>query len=776
MNTDNPFYRPETPKNSLELIRWAIFEPNRLEKFSSTLSRKASVIWFLKTCPWIIILTITLYFFFSAIIVALDLPVCVPGEFKSDITEKWIIGNFLSNFLLLINLTYYSMAFYLGLCLIIAFTIALIANLTNVLAVGLGLGLVVGLLAGLIEVMVKALTKNMIAVLAYGLTAGLIGRIAIAVTYNFTGIFKIVIFYCSFFRIIFYPYYFIEVLLFSRNNLTQNPFLKDALIWFSLPNLVPKLLEDSWNYPQIAIQFSVFLFEHRPLQKKLAFRIIHKATAATWYYYPLWAEALIEPIEMNGYHIEFEKYFPSSNWFRQLETVKSQLIQAEKQNHKGFKKDAWQNFHASLKTFEQITLTQSDIWKADYLKAIRKWQEESQKQMKQMEEELKFLEPVTRNIYRAGEALRPNEYGQQTFVGREDLRDELSFRILSSGIMPTFLLQGQRRVGKTSLVNFLPELLGPRFLILSQDMQSDEFQSVSDCLKGFIRKARFELKFENTPLSLLRGDSKVEKPFENTPLPLSRGDSKMEKTPENLLDCWREFRTFFENTAQQQERKIILAWDEYENFHRLLQKQGENGQRLLEAMRSFSQHQNQVVFLFTGLSLFADLGEPDFSRYFVHAHRLKVDYLKKEAAEKLITRPYEEFNLIYPSDVVEKIWQLTCGHPALLQHICSEMVNIANMQNRKEMTQSDLETVCREKILDRGNAVMTTFWKDFCTGTLKNTVMEILHTQTSANRSDVLRLLDYGFIQEPEPGKYRLRVPLFAQWIARFGESFPGKV
>ena len=239
------------------------------------------------------------------------------------------------------------------------------------------------------------------------------------------------------------------------------------------------------------------------------------------------------------------------------------------------------------------------------------------------------------------------------------------------------------------------------------------------------------------------------------------------------MESWREFRTFFETVAQKEDRKIILAWDEYENFHRLLQKENEDGQRLLEAMRSFSQHQNQVIFLFTGLLLFADLpGEPDFSRYFVHAHRLKVDYLKKEAVEKLITKPYEEFNLIYPPETVEEIWQRTCGHPALLQHICFELVNIANIQNRKEMKPEDLETVCREKILDRGNAVMTTFWKDFCTGTLKTTVMEIMQKQTSANRSDVVRLLDYGFIKEEEAGKYRLRVSLFEQWIAKYGESF----
>ncbi|MGE0086098.1 MAG: hypothetical protein AB7S75_16955 [Desulfococcaceae bacterium] len=508
----------------MELVRWLIFEPNLLEKFSRTLSRKASVIWFLKTFPWIILLTVTLYFFFSAIIVALDLPIRFPGEFKSGIVEKWHPEEFFPNFLLWIQKTYIYMAFVLALILaggiVLSLTLGLPFVLTGSLVVALTFTLLEGLsenftFGGLVTVFFKVgfavglagfFKLDLIMGVAAGLGIGLGEGLVFGSKENWELGFKVglasglasVLGFCSgYFRIPFYPFYVIKN--FIWNSLTLNPFLKDATIRLPIPFLKQKLLKFSWNNSQLSFQFRDFLLEHRPLQKTLAFHITHTATAATWYHHPLHAEFLILPLldeEDTESKLYFQrakwinkletlksqrilaKYRPSANWFRQLETLKSQLIQAEKQNHKGLKKDAWQSFHASLKKFEEITLTQSDIWKADYLKAIRKWQEESEKQMKQMEEELKYLESVTRNIYRVGEALRPNEYGQQTFVGREDLRDEFSFRILSSGIMPTFLLQGQRRVGKTSLVNFLPELLGPRFLILSQDMQSDEFQVV----------------------------------------------------------------------------------------------------------------------------------------------------------------------------------------------------------------------------------------------------------------------------------------------------------
>ena len=49
--------------------------------------------------------------------------------------------------------------------------------------------------------------------------------------------------------------------------------------------------------------------------------------------------------------------------------------------------------------------------------------------------------------------------------------------------------------------------------------------------------------------------------------------------------------------------KLILAFDEYEALHYLLQVKPEQGARLLAAMRSFSQRQNHIVFLFVGSAL-----------------------------------------------------------------------------------------------------------------------------------------------------------------------------
>ncbi len=461
-------------------------------------------------------------------------------------------------------------------------------------------------------------------------------------------------------------------------------------------------------------------------------------------HYPLDLNRLIDP----GIEKATGIFSPTAKWTEQLKRIQSELATARQQNHNRLKKESWDRFHDALKEFEKITLRQSRRWKHDYLKAIRRWIEESEKKQTELENLLKATEAISANFFRRGEALNPEDTGPQPFFGRNDLKDDLAFRILSSGNMPMFLLQGQRRVGKTSMLNFLQILLGTGFLVITQDMQSDEFGSVADVFNGF----------------LTRYQKKTQK---------NADDSG--QMPEEAMAAWKHFRTSFEKAVQTEKRKIILAFDEYENFHQLVRAEKENGERLIEAMRAFSQEQNRVVFLFTGLHLFADLGEPDFGRHFVQTHRLKVDYLKPEDARTLITNPYPDFNLTYPPEMVDEMIKMTDGHPALLQHICHELVIRANIQSRRNMNCDDLKHVLEESVLDRSNEVMVRFWLDFCrhgaAETMQQTVWEIMKTGKAKNKRDGNRLLDYGFIIRAND-QFSLRVPLFEQWIKRHGESF----
>jgi len=83
------------------------------------------------------------------------------------------------------------------------------------------------------------------------------------------------------------------------------------------------------------------------------------------------------------------------------------------------------------------------------------------------------------------------------FFEREDLRQVPAREIMTAAEMPLFLILGQRRVGKASLLNFLPELLGSGFVVISQDLQDDRIESVPAWLADLRRRIAEKLERED---------------------------------------------------------------------------------------------------------------------------------------------------------------------------------------------------------------------------------------------------------------------------------------
>jgi hypothetical protein len=234
--------------------------------------------------------------------------------------------------------------------------------------------------------------------------------------------------------------------------------------------------------------------------------------------------------------------------------------------------------------------------------------------------------------------------------------------------------------------------------------------------------------------------------------------------------AWSSLEPWLTDHAERSGRRLILAFDEYETLHRYLQQDPDQGRRLLGAMRSFSQHQTRVCLLFAGATPFSELRGPDWSEFFVQAVRLKVDYLGRADAIRLITEPVP--SLRYPPQVPERLFELTQGHPALLQRLCKELVDIANRDDRRVMTEADLDEALTRGI-DRETAAMERFWNEFCvTPGCRACVEDILAGRAPADRPALMRLDQHGYIVQQD-GRWRLRVPLFEDWLNRYRDGFP---
>ncbi|MBK6949783.1 MAG: ATP-binding protein [Haliscomenobacter sp.] len=328
---------------------------------------------------------------------------------------------------------------------------------------------------------------------------------------------------------------------------------------------------------------------------------------------------------------------------------------------------------------------ETKTWIQDYVDALDLWIKETEGRIQNLEKEARNRLPFGENPYVPGKALTPKN-GEDVFRGRKAASNQLARRITGSRELPMVLIQGQRRVGKTSLINFLETLLDRRFMVIKQDLQ----QGGCDTIGGWLQDLR----------------QKVNTAFDHK--------EETEWIPGgNWANDWETLGNHIIKLAEAHEMRIILALDEYERLHFLLQQLPLiEAKHLLEAMRSFSQHQNRVVLLFAGLLDLVDLTEPDWSGIFVQRELIRVDYLTESDAKICFKCPS-------PIILFNAIRALSTGFgnlpgPAYIG-TRDRLLPFDRASSRRDpiVTHSMLEECLDSTILPRGNQVMRVFWTEF---------------------------------------------------------------
>jgi Holliday junction resolvasome RuvABC ATP-dependent DNA helicase subunit len=730
----DPHYFSTTPRSSWELFKWIFTEPIKLDKFDDSLSRIDSFFLSFKTYIWIFLFSFILFTVSTFLIAFFDIPNLYFWFFNNEIQNSW--ENHISiydKFLFLLEMEKKTMNIYMLIYLFILFIISYILQFAKSVYLG----------------------TNFILVLLFSLSI-IFGYISSSISFiNFVGnydvhilsiifnymigfiisIFFLLFYYFIFLKLYFYIYYFVSNF-FVNINLRNNLYLNSGYISFSILHLEKKIADDSFFRPYLSADFMFFLFEFRPYQRKLAFYLANTFHASILYHYTLSSDYIEIPKN-------YEKNQPTENFTNTLKILKDELEKYQIQTNIHNKVASLKEVIKILKNLEQQMLIEKRGWSEYYLKAIRANLNEANARLENLELEAKKHEPITANIYETGNPLSPN-YQNQLFKGRKDLIDRLSNIIYTSQQIPLLLIQGQRRVGKTSLINYLEQLLGSGFKIVKIDMQSPSNKEFNLLIQNINQKLNEKLGIDETI-----------------------------EINDNTLYTWIAFENYLIKYTKELNYKIIIAFDEYEAFHKNIVKKHKDD--ILANMRSFIQSQNQVIFLFAGMLRISDLTSPNWDEYFPQAQRLKVDYLSKEESYELITHPVDDFNLVYSDDVADEVYRWTMGHPQLLQTICSNIVTIANQTNQKRVNKEMVEKA-KDEVFEVNEMPMTIFWREFCGDAEREVIEQILANQTITQESKeqrraLARLVDYGFImrlfgaEASDSVQYRIFVPLFKKWL-----------
>lgn len=402
-------------------------------------------------------------------------------------------------------------------------------------------------------------------------------------------------------------------------------------------------------------------------------------------------------------------------------------------------------------------LTQSSEPYAErFRRIVMRWQETVADHQRQLAEAVERRQEIE-SPYIIGIPLTEQ---QELFVGRTDISARIEGLLLDRR-GPPILLYGQRRMGKTSLLNNLGRLLPSTIIPLFVDLQGPA-SSASDHA-GFlynIARAMQESAWRRRGFNLprLSREALAADPF-------TRFDEWLDDVEDALGG----------NTA-------LITLDEFEALDAALSTDRLSEARVLGMLRHLIQHRPRFKVLLAGSHTLEELQR--WASYLINVQVLHLSYLSDPIARQLIERPVKDFALRYEPQATRRILDLSRGHPFLVQLLCTEVVALKNEQalaQRRLASRADIEAAI-PKALDHGAFFFADMQRNqvdasgeavlrrlaaYGEGAIVDRAALAHHHPDPAGLEHALTRLSRRELIEPVDNGYRFQVELIRCWFAR---------
>lgn len=346
---------------------------------------------------------------------------------------------------------------------------------------------------------------------------------------------------------------------------------------------------------------------------------------------------------------------------------------------------------------------------------------------------------------------------QEIFIGRTDVSGRIE-QLLRDRRQPPLLLYGQRRVGKTSLLNNLGRLLPGSIVPLFVDLQGpasraqDEAGFLYNVGRGMAQSAQRQRGVELPPLTreMLAAD------------PFTQFDEWLDAVETVLGD-----------------QLALLMLDEFEVLERVLERERFDPEIVLGMLRHLIQHRPRFKVLLSGSHTLDEFQR--WSSYLINVQVIHIGYLNEAEARQLIETPVQGFALRYEPAASQRVLDLTRGHPFLVQLLCAEIVALKNEQpplQRRLATVDDVETAVPEA-LQHGSF----FFADIKQNQVDAAGLAALQTLAAAGERAQLTLAELGgnglvdtvrglchreIVEQVDgraDGRYRFQIELVRRWL-----------
>jgi hypothetical protein len=456
--------------------------------------------------------------------------------------------------------------------------------------------------------------------------------------------------------------------------------------------------------------------------------------------------AILLPSEVRASNAKVEKVF------RRLEDASHEAASYQAQTNKEDRRKALERMVNVLK---EIPITEAfrSIELSQQLKTvITQWSMLAQQGMETLGSVSgKFY---LENPYAPG---NPLDLRDPLFVGRNDIVQKLG-NALQRKYRPTFLLTGERRMGKSSILKQLPVLLGARYISVFYDLQRPGMLA---SIAAFLAAVALGIAGQCDEVGL--------------PVPaLERVhlDEALQHSESAVYDVFDQWLLRVEEVLVQADRTVILTFDEFEKLEEASNRESIKLNLLFDFFRSIIQNRTRFALLFSGAKMIGDMGR-SWSGYFVNVERMKVSFLQAEDARHLITNPIPS---VFSEELVQEIIQITHAQPFLVQAICKQIIERLNDESRDQATLQDVTQAIAE-VFEVWTGYFWDLW-DRCDHnqrlcliallTLECSSVELLAEKSALSVIRTRQALDKLSLRDlvlDDHGTQKIAIPLVAQWI-----------
>lgn len=536
----------------------------------------------------------------------------------------------------------------------------------------------------------------------------------------------------------------------------------DECIYLPLPGLRQTLQIAAAQDPEKTLEVLAFIATKRPHQI-LAIRTVTLTMALDL----LKKSETLRAIAEN--HPAFARLMSSpektieSRWIAYL----IPLYEASQSAEQYYQAESWQTRRTFLQIFQeslwhgklaQGTTNSATGYELEQIAA--RWQKIAAYEQDSLEKVL-VSEDKLPNPYTAGP---PLEASHNLFVGRFDVMQRFR-EALQTASTSIYLLNGERRMGKSSVLRQLPGFLGQNYLSILSDLQGSILTNVGTFFNTIAQELATMMRDQNMAVN---------------PLDATQIFALSEQNEALAYSVFVEWFDPVEKVLQDSNKRLLLMFDEYEKLEEAEQDGKIDLTLLLNWFTSFTQKYSQIILLFCGTQTPDELGKR-WEATFEDAQEFKVSFLNPEDARQLILYPLPHFpgKEIYSEEVISSIIEQTGCHPFLIQAVCEALIEYLNTEIRYPAEVKDVDIAVKQVLAEWSDTYFRDLWERtdqnqrICLLALTRLIQGDLpaiqqqsHLDKETIRSALQALYKRDLIRQ-ENSCYHLAAPIFAEWMER---------